>query len=308
MRFSLKALNGMLAGTDPQQQEINRCRREVARDPESLAFARLADLLLETGDLPQAATVCESGVGRRPEYSSGHAVLGEIYYRVGLVLKAEPEFREAIRLDPANLRARYRVSEICLARGDIEEAIGQLEQMLFWRPDHLEAKKSLSYALAARNAAAPSVTVTGGGQTHRPECLPTGREEEFVARLLEQPAVDQGLLVNIDGLPVAGSLGPSVDTEAVAAMVASIFTISAEYVDHLHLGVLERGLIEGSGDAIRVIGYGDLILAFTLAPGVSLGAADLAVETALRQLDRQRRALDDAITPGPEQRNDARGA
>lgn len=73
--------------------------------PESILFARLADVYLHQDRVDQAIQVCEEGIKKHPYYATGHFVLGKSYMAKKLFEQAEKEFKRVLLFDPKFLAA-----------------------------------------------------------------------------------------------------------------------------------------------------------------------------------------------------------
>lgn len=88
-----------------------RLKRALAGDPSSLAFVGLAHMHLERGEIDEAIRVCEEGLRRHPNHSTGHLVLGLALLRGDREEDAVRELQEVVNLDPGNRIAVQRLGE-----------------------------------------------------------------------------------------------------------------------------------------------------------------------------------------------------
>lgn len=86
------------------------------RDPSGRAFVPLADAFRRAGELGEALDLLTDGLGRHPDFSSGHMVAAWVHRDRGDLAAAEAGFRRALELDPENARALHGLGQI-LARG-----------------------------------------------------------------------------------------------------------------------------------------------------------------------------------------------
>lgn len=93
------------------------------RDPDGRGFAPLADALRRAGDLGQALDVVEEGVGRLPEFATGHVVAGWVYRARDQRDEAERSFRRVLALDDENTSALKGLGLILVERGEGGEAL-----------------------------------------------------------------------------------------------------------------------------------------------------------------------------------------
>ncbi|MDZ7269004.1 MAG: tetratricopeptide repeat protein [candidate division KSB1 bacterium] len=84
----------------------------LQQNPDSLTFARVADVLMRNGRLDEAIQVCEEGVRRHPYYVTGHFVLGKCYRQKKLYDMAEKEFKRVLLFDPKHIAAHRQYGDL----------------------------------------------------------------------------------------------------------------------------------------------------------------------------------------------------
>jgi len=99
------------------------------RDPDGRGFAPLADALRRAGDLGQALDVVEQGVGRLPEFATGHVVAGWVYRARDQGDEAERSFRKVLALDDENISALKGLGLILVERGEGDEALAHFRTL-----------------------------------------------------------------------------------------------------------------------------------------------------------------------------------
>jgi tetratricopeptide (TPR) repeat protein len=88
-------------------------RRAIVLDPDSLEASRgLAAVLNQLGDGAAAMRWAQRALTREPRDPDAHVVLGDSLLLLGDKPAAEREWREANRLDPANLQAQNRIRRL----------------------------------------------------------------------------------------------------------------------------------------------------------------------------------------------------
>lgn len=90
---------------------VEGLRRAVADDPASLAFVGLAHVLIGRGEADEAIRVCEEGLRRHPNHSTGHLVLGLAFEKSNRGEDAVRTLQEVLNLDPGNRIAVQRLGE-----------------------------------------------------------------------------------------------------------------------------------------------------------------------------------------------------
>ncbi len=113
-------------------------------DPDGLGFVQLADALRRAGDLVEARRVLREGLGRHPDYLSGHVVAAWLSQDQGNSQEAEAQFRTSLELDPRNLCALRGLAEILLAREDLGPALEFMEALLQEDPLDLDLPDRIS--------------------------------------------------------------------------------------------------------------------------------------------------------------------
>jgi len=98
-------------------------------DPDGRGFVPLADALRKAGDFREAHRVLREGLGRHPEFLSGHVVAAWVSVDQGDFQDAESQFRTALELDPHNISVLRGLAEILLDRGEVGSALGLLEAL-----------------------------------------------------------------------------------------------------------------------------------------------------------------------------------
>lgn len=104
---------------------LAKLERTCGRNPASILFARLADELLRLGSVDRAAEVCRKGLRYRPQYPTGHLVMGRCHMAAGRLEDARREFQRTLALDHDNPSASWLL-------GRIERKLGFEERALYY--------------------------------------------------------------------------------------------------------------------------------------------------------------------------------
>ena len=101
--------------------EIEKLQKICDQNPTSILFARLADGLLQQGEVARAIEVCHRGLRYRPSYTAGHVVMGKCYQAAGHYEEARLVFQRVLQLDAGHLAAHWYMGKIALQldRGDL---------------------------------------------------------------------------------------------------------------------------------------------------------------------------------------------
>jgi predicted regulator of Ras-like GTPase activity (Roadblock/LC7/MglB family) len=290
-----------LSWTGPlMSRQISAWQREVRRNPGSAAFARLADRLREDGRLDEATWVCARGLAANPRYSTGRAILGEILHEAGLKTRAKEEFLLGIDSEPHNARARLGLAELLLEQKDAKQALEHLDYILFWQPAHEDARVLARRAQKLLRSSQVEQIISGQEKAvsepaelkespPAPPGLVKGREEELAKLLAECPTVAGVMIVDGEGLQVAGELDLKGPKDKAAAGLAKMCATANQHLMKLGLGCLEGGLIEDGKRGVRIYRYQNYAIAVSLKEEAKLGAADVEISQAVERLDRRRK-------------------
>lgn len=130
--------------TDPElSDEIRRFEQQYAENPDSLVFARLADLHRKAGRPERALEILDEGLERHPDYLSAHIVRARCLRVQGRTVESEDVFRHVLDLDGENLVALRSLAEMAWERGDDATARDRLEELLELDPRNEEARDLL---------------------------------------------------------------------------------------------------------------------------------------------------------------------
>lgn len=100
---------------------LKKLQKICDQNPTSILFARLADGLLQQGEVARAIEICRRGLRYRPSYTAGHVVMGKCYQAAGHYEEARLAFQKVLQLDAGHLAARWYMGKIALqlGRGDL---------------------------------------------------------------------------------------------------------------------------------------------------------------------------------------------
>jgi len=230
---------------------------ELARDPRSLVFLRLADLLRKQGRLAEARRVALGGLERHPYLPDAHDVFARILVDAGEEDAACDEWEMALRLDDGHAGALKGLGFLAWRRRDLVLA----ERLLARAVERDPGDEGLAGAYrrvqedqqaATRRATPPAVSRVDGTSHHAPapgRHQPGPRGDD--PRTLFAPLLGDGdrtaLLLDRDGLVVAGAYvdgnGREV-SDVIGAHLAGLADEAARALEHLGLGPWESLLVE----------------------------------------------------------------
>lgn len=126
-------------------EEIRTLRSHYwsTRDPDGRAFAPLAEAYRRKGDLEEAGSLLRDGLGRLPEFASGHLVAARVCRDREDRVEARDHLDRVLDLDPENVLALLERADLVRAEGDREQAMRDLQTLLELEPDHPDAQSAL---------------------------------------------------------------------------------------------------------------------------------------------------------------------
>src|SRR5437773_11028059 len=110
--------------------DIRAMTSELARDPGSLVFLRLAETLRDRGQVDAARKVVRAGLERNPDSTDGHDLYARVLVDAGDLDGAEGEWNLVLGADPRHLGAHKGLGFLCYHRGDVDAALDHLELAL----------------------------------------------------------------------------------------------------------------------------------------------------------------------------------
>jgi tetratricopeptide (TPR) repeat protein len=138
------------------QSEIEKLEQRYREKPEQW-FAALADAYRKAGEVERAVDIVRAGLEKRPNYTSGHIVLGRCLLDQLADDEAVAAFERVLELDAENIIALKSLSEIAERKADLDGACRWLERLLDVDPMNEEAREALK---ALRRGGADSLERT----------------------------------------------------------------------------------------------------------------------------------------------------
>ena len=102
--------------------EIRRLSDELARDPSSLCFLQLGELLRKSGQRDMALKVALRGLERHAHNAQAHDLLARVAVDRGELDRAFDEWDMVLRLSPGHVGAKKGMGFICFRQGRLAEA------------------------------------------------------------------------------------------------------------------------------------------------------------------------------------------
>ncbi len=222
------------------QSEIEKLEQRYRENPDQW-FAALADSYRKAGNLDLALDVVQAGLQKRPNYVSGHIVLGRCLLQKPDDAAATAAFEKVLGLDAENVIALKALSEIAERATRVDDARRWLTRLLEVDPMNEEAEQALARLKEAPAApatpAAPAAPAGGpaegaegaGGAAAAPGAGAPGAGEGLpaaAAAVAETPAEApaQGVEPTVTEMPAVREPG------AAAATTSPLATTSGEFV------------------------------------------------------------------------------
>ena len=219
--------------------DVKALTSELAREPDSMAFLELGEILRGRRQLAGAAKVVSAGLERHPESPDAHDLYARILVDMDRLPLAFEEWTETLELDDRHLGARKGLGFLCYRWGDLDGALEHLELALAADPMDPSVVQALR---VVREAAAAT------------EVLPIGEGVPSVFEGLE--GAQQGLLlVDRRGRVLGGGMkdAEGVDvSEPVAAHVSGGAQEAERTAKLLELGEWDWMVIEGPGGNLHL--------------------------------------------------------
>jgi tetratricopeptide (TPR) repeat protein len=137
-------------------EAIRRHEERLARDPESLAFAQLADLYRKAGRTADAVGLCREGLHRWPHYTTARLILAKTLLAEGQLEDAQAEVDAILQTSPKDVQCQRLAAEVHRRAGRLDAAVVHLEKAVGLDPGDRESSALLS--LLRADAAAPGDT------------------------------------------------------------------------------------------------------------------------------------------------------
>ncbi len=113
-------------------------------NPQSLLFARLADIYIRKGRIDDAINLCLQGIQYHPYYITGNFMLGKAYDAKGDTEKAEAEYKKVLSHDKQYMSAHKALGDMMLAMGWEDKAALHYKEILRIDPLEEEVRELLN--------------------------------------------------------------------------------------------------------------------------------------------------------------------
>jgi len=283
----------------PAAADLQRWSAEVARDPASPAFVPLARAFRRQGRREAALRLCVRGLEHNPAHIEAHLLLALLYLDGGDRERARDEWSIVLRLEPDSFEANRGMAFIHLERREYALALRHLERAAAVRPGEPRIREALVYArerAPAQEAAARRVADAAEWRDGATEA-PAGPERQAGPRpadhaprdasavapaavagpppparlsrdprrlfepLLDEPAFLGAMIIDRQGLVLAGTMRGGSGVEALGAVLAVAIDEAVRAARHLALGDWRSILLEADDAVVHMSPLdGDLAL------------------------------------------------
>jgi len=127
-------------------EDIERYEQMLADDPQSRAFAPLAEAHRKLGNLDEAIRVAKAGLELHPGYSGGLVVLGRALYEKGELDNAAEILQKAVSENPESYLGQKFLGKVLMDKGDNKGAQSAFDAANFLSPEDEEVKRLLEEA------------------------------------------------------------------------------------------------------------------------------------------------------------------
>jgi len=115
-----------------------------------------------------------------------------------------------------------------------------------------------------------------------------GEMEKALEDLLTLAEVEGAMIVNRDGLVLAERTRAGINAEEAAALAASIFETTLRSIERMHLGQLDRGIVETGSGRLYLTAMGDAMVVLLTRDDTKMGLVLMRMK---KVMDRVRRVL-----------------
>src|SRR5256714_10704422 len=154
--------------------DVQKLSAELAQDPDSLVFLRLAELLRHKGQIDAAHRVALTGLERHPHLADPHDLYAAIPADKHGFERAFDEWDMALRIAPDHVGALKGLAFLYFKVGDVQQAAAHLETARRVAPDDPGISQALALAHGGAGEHAPA---TGAAELMAPAAAAPPRRE-----------------------------------------------------------------------------------------------------------------------------------
>ncbi|MBT5872984.1 MAG: hypothetical protein HOH43_06155 [Candidatus Latescibacteria bacterium] len=185
---------------------LEKLKLSLNRGTESILFAKIAEESRAKGEVKKALKVCEDGIGKFPNYATGHYILARCYLEEEMNTEAKESLAEALKFAPHHIAALTELASLYQIENNSSQALHYYRQALAIDPLN-ERIESLIQSISGEPG--PAATIHEIGKVESSEPIENIAETTVV----EPPGIEQlqpslptdTFDTSDEGLPVASS-------------------------------------------------------------------------------------------------------
>ncbi|RKX65577.1 hypothetical protein DRP44_06065 [candidate division TA06 bacterium] len=113
---------------------ISDLKERIEKDPSSILFAKLGDLLRQNNEYEEAVKVIKKGLKHHPDYPTAHYILAKCYAELNWVDDAIFELTETLRYDRENISAMELLASLFFKKGNLKKALKIYNELVILNP------------------------------------------------------------------------------------------------------------------------------------------------------------------------------
>jgi tetratricopeptide (TPR) repeat protein len=228
-------------------EDIRSLSAELARDPSSLAYIQLCEVLRRKGHVQEALNVALHGLGRHPDHANGYDALARVHTDRGALAEARAAWERALAIAPEHIGALKGLGFLFWRQGDVRKAIDTLEHALAADPADDQTRRALAMV---KGEPPPVAAAPARPSSEEPPVRPSGRLTlEQVPQLratAERPTPPADAPEPAPGTPVVPAPAPAPSAPSPAEVRPAVFAgFEGATADILLLDA--RGLVLAGG-------------------------------------------------------------
>ena len=225
---------------------IDKCKKILSKDPESLIFAALSEAYRRIGDLNMATKICNQGLKIHPDYGSARLVMAKINMDKRFFAEAEKELSLAIKADGRTRANELLLSEILIKKGKSGEAKKILDKLFATDPENPQIKKLIQDIESQEQTEDTEATWKDIPADYKifKQLEEKLSPQEALNEILKVPGVVGSLIIDKDGLVTEQKFKKELNSEALGAASAMVFGEIQKSLPRIDFGALDQALIE----------------------------------------------------------------
>lgn len=251
-----------MVNADELDDRIDKCKKILSKDPESLIFAALSEAYRRKGDLNMATKVCNQGLKTHPDYGSAHLVMAKINMDKRFFAEAEKELFLAIKADGQTRANELLLSEILIKKGKSMEAKKLLDKLFATDPVNPQVTKLLEEIESQEKAGEAEVKWKDIPTNYKifKQLKDKLSPREVLDEILKVPGVLGCLITDKDGLITEHRFKQESNIEAIGVASAVVFGEIQKNLPRIDFGLLDQALIESKEMNFLVLKLDNLLL------------------------------------------------